>query len=60
MYVGVGLHTSKLVLMNQLMFLARYTDMFEERALLLSRLEKHELALAIYVHGLKQPELAEE
>ena len=35
-------------------------DLFEERALLLSRLEKHEVALAIYAHVLKEPELAEE
>ena len=35
-------------------------DMFEERALLLSRLGRHEVALAIYAHVLKEPELAEE
>ncbi len=36
------------------------SDLFEERALLLSRLEKHEVALAIYAHVLKEPEMAEE
>jgi hypothetical protein len=35
-------------------------DLFEERALLLSRLGRHELALAIYAHVLKDPALAEE
>ena len=34
--------------------------MFEERALLLSRLGRHEVALAIYAHILKEPEKAEE
>ena len=35
-------------------------DLFEERALLLSRLGRHELALAIYAHVLKDPAMAEE
>ena len=35
-------------------------DLFEERALLLSRLGRHEVALAIYAHVLKEPEMAEE
>ena len=35
-------------------------DLFEERALLLSRLGRHELALAIYAHVLKDPGMAEE
>jgi hypothetical protein len=35
-------------------------DLFEERALLLSRLGRHELALAIYAHVLKDPSMAEE
>ena len=35
-------------------------DMFEERALLLSRLGRHEVALAIYAHILKEPDKAEE
>ncbi len=35
--------------------------MFEERALLLSRLGRHELALAIYAHDvLKEPDMAEQ
>ena len=36
------------------------SDLFEERALLLSRLGRHELALAIYAHVLKDPGMAEE
>ena len=36
------------------------SDMFEERALLLSRLGRHEVALAIYAHVLKEPFKAEE
>jgi len=35
-------------------------DLFEERALLLSHLGRHEVALAIYAHVLKEPEMAEE
>jgi hypothetical protein len=35
-------------------------DMFEERALLLSRLGRHEVALAIYAHVLSEPRKAEE
>ena len=35
-------------------------ELFDERALLLSRLGRHEVALAIYAHILKEPELAEE
>ena len=37
-----------------------FSDLFEERALLLSRLGRHEVALAIYAHVLKEPEMAEE
>jgi len=36
------------------------SDLFEERALLLCRLGRHEVALAIYAHVMKEPELAEE
>ena len=43
---------------HKLMFVP--TDMFEERALLLSRLGRHEVALAIYAHILKEPRKAEE
>jgi hypothetical protein len=35
-------------------------DLFEERALLLGRLGKHEVALAIYAHILKDPKMAED
>ena len=35
-------------------------DLFEERALLLCRLGRHEVALAIYAHVIKEPEMAEE
>ncbi len=35
-------------------------DLFEERALFLSRLGRHEVALAIYAHVLKEPDMAEE
>lgn len=35
-------------------------DLFEERALLLSRLGRHEVTLTIYAHVLKEPEMAEE
>jgi len=37
-----------------------FPDLFEERALLLSHLGRHEVALAIYAHVLKEPEMAEE
>jgi len=40
-------------------FLPESLDLFEERALLLSRLGRHEVALAIYAHILKEPEMAE-
>ena len=40
--------------------LLSFSDLFEERALLLSRLGRHEVALAIYAHVLKEPEMAEE
>ena len=36
------------------------SDLFEERALLLCRLGRHEVALAIYAHVMKEPEMAEE
>ena len=36
------------------------SDLFEERALLLCRLGRHEAALAIYAHVMKEPEMAEE
>ena len=35
-------------------------DMYEERALLLGRLERHEPALAIYAYILRSPDMAEE
>lgn len=35
------------------------SDLFEERALLLCRLGRHEVALAIYAHVMKEPEMAE-
>ena len=41
-------------------FVCLFLELFEERALLLSRLGRHEVALAIYAHILKEPELAEE
>ena len=37
-----------------------FSDLFEERALLLCRLGRHEVALAIYAHVMKEPEMAEE
>ena len=36
------------------------SDLFEERALLLCRLGRHEVALAIYAHVMKEPKMAEE
>ncbi|XP_019851602.1 PREDICTED: vam6/Vps39-like protein [Amphimedon queenslandica] len=35
-------------------------DLFEEKALLLGRLGRHEIALALYAHVLKDPKMAEE
>ena len=35
-------------------------DLFEERALLLGRLGRHDIALAIYAHVLNDPDMAEE
>lgn len=45
---------------HKLRSLSSFSDLFEERALLLSRLGRHEVALAIYAHVLKEPEMAEE
>lgn len=36
------------------------TDLFEERAILLSRIGQHEQALTIYAHKLHNDKLAEE
>ena len=40
--------------------LLSFSDLFEDHVLLLSRLGRHEVALAIYAHVLKEPKMAEE
>ena len=35
-------------------------DLFEEKALLLGQLGRHEVALALYAHVLKDPKMAED
>ena len=50
----------KLAVIEDIFKLLLLSDLFEERALLLSRLGRHEVALAIYAHVLKEPEMAEE
>ena len=41
-------------------FLFLHVGLFEERALLLGRLKRHDVALAIYAHVLKDPQMAED
>ena len=40
--------------------MCRFVDLFEEKALLLGRLGRHDVALALYAHVLKDPKMAEE
>lgn len=37
-----------------------FLDLFEERALLLGRLGRHDVALAMYAHILRDPKMAED
>ena len=42
------------------LFFVSFSEFFEERAILLGRLGRHEVALGLYVLVLKDPRLAEE
>ena len=48
------------ILRQVILLVLDFLDLFEERALLLCRLGRHEVALAIYAHVMKEPEMAEE
>ena len=40
--------------------IVNFLDLFEERALLLGRLGRHDIALMIYAHILQEPKMAED
>ena len=57
-----SIHSDQLQSVSKMILLSSNcaADMFEERALLLSRIGHHEVALAIYVHVLNDQTMAEE
>ncbi|EFA76752.1 tetratricopeptide-like helical domain-containing protein [Heterostelium album PN500] len=54
------LQTSKYYIPEMLLSRFPFTDLYEERAILLSRIGRHEQALAIYAHKLKNFKMAED